>query len=144
MALPSRGTKPSSTHQRADTLSPARKLAQAPGPTSPTKGETPEEGGLQCYSLWTGDQKHRKVDKMRQLRNMFQTKEQDKTSEEQLSEVETGNLLEEEFIVMVVKMIQDLRKRMKAQTEKIQEMFNNAIPKHCGNHKPKKCSRHKF
>lgn len=75
---------------------------------------------------------------------MFQTKEQDKTSEEQLSEVETGNLLEEEFIVMVVKMIQDLRKRIKAQTEKIQEMFNNAIPKHCGNHKPKKCSRHKF
>ena len=47
----------------------------------------------------------------------------DKTPEEQLSEVETGNLPEKEFRVMIVKMIQNLRKRMEAQSEKIQEMF---------------------
>ena len=36
---------------------------------------------------------------------MFQTKEQDKTPKEQLSEVEIGNLPEKEFRVMIVKMI---------------------------------------
>ena len=34
--------------------------------------------------------------------------EQDKTLEEQLSEVEIGNLPEKEFRVMIVKIIQDL------------------------------------
>lgn len=34
---------------------------------------------------------------MRWQRNIFQTKEQDKTSEEKLSEVETGNLTKKEF-----------------------------------------------
>ena len=33
---------------------------------------------------------------------MLQTKEQDKTPEEQLSEVEIGNLLEKEFRIMIV------------------------------------------
>ena len=56
---------------------------------------------------------------------MFQTKEQDKIPEEQLSEVEISNL--KKFRVMVVKMIQDLRKRMEAQTEKTQEMFNKEL-----------------
>ena len=36
-------------------------------------------------------------------------KEQDKTPEKQLNEVETGNLPEKEFTIMIVKMIQDLR-----------------------------------
>ena len=57
---------------------------------------------------------------------MFQTKEQ-VNSQEQLSEVEIGNLPEKEFRVMIVNMIQDLRKRMVAQTEKIQEMFNKEL-----------------
>ena len=57
---------------------------------------------------------------------MFQTKEQDKTQEEQLSEVEMDNLLEKEFREMIVKMIQDLGKRIEAQTEKIQEMFKKS------------------
>ena len=55
---------------------------------------------------------------------MFQMQEQDKSPEEQLSEVEIGNLPEKEFRIMIAKMIQDLRKRMEEQTEKIQEMFN--------------------
>ena len=42
---------------------------------------------------------------MRQQRNMLQMKEQDKTPEEQLSEVETANLPEKEFCVMIIKMI---------------------------------------
>ena len=46
-------------------------------------------------------------------------KGQDKTPEKQLNEVETGNLPEKEIRIMIVKMIQDLRKTM----EKMQEMF---------------------
>ena len=43
---------------------------------------------------------------------MFQMKEQDKIPEEELSDMEIGNLREEEFRVMIVKMIQELGKRM--------------------------------
>ena len=50
-------------------------------------------------------------------------KEQDKIPEKQLNEVEIGNLPEKEFRKMIVKMIQDLGKRMEAKIEKMQEMF---------------------
>ena len=58
---------------------------------------------------------------------MSQIKEQDKGPEKQLSEVEIGNLPGKEFRVMIVKMIQDLRKRMEAQIKKLQEMFNKDL-----------------
>ena len=45
---------------------------------------------------------------------MSQMKGQDKTPEKQLNEVEIGNLPEKEFRIMIVKMIQDLRKTMEA------------------------------
>ena len=54
-------------------------------------------------------------------------KAQDKTPEKQLNEMERSNLPEKEFRVMIVKMIQNLRNRMEAQTEKIQEMFNKDL-----------------
>ena len=54
---------------------------------------------------------------------MSQMKEQDKTQEKQLNEVEIGNLPEKEFRIMIVKMIQDLGKRM----EKMQEMFTRDL-----------------
>ena len=38
---------------------------------------------------------------MRQQKNMFQTREQDKTPEEQLNDVEIGNLPKKEFRVMI-------------------------------------------
>ena len=53
--------------------------------------------------------------------------EQDKTSEKQLNEVETGNLPEKEFRIIIVKMIQDLGKRMEAEIEKTQEMFTKDL-----------------
>ena len=58
---------------------------------------------------------------------MFQFKEQDKTLEEQLSEVEIGNLPEKEFRIMILKMIQELRKRMEARIERMQEMFHRDL-----------------
>ena len=54
---------------------------------------------------------------------MFHKEEQDKTSEEELSDVELGNLPEEEFKVMIIKMIKELGKRMDEQSEKL-EVFN--------------------
>ena len=53
---------------------------------------------------------------------MYQMKEQEKTPEKQLNEVEIGNLPEKEFRIMIVKIIQDLGKRMEAKIEKIQEV----------------------
>ena len=43
---------------------------------------------------------------------MSQMKGQDKTPEKQLNEVETGNIPEKEFIIVILKMIPDLKKRM--------------------------------
>jgi len=45
-------------------------------------------------------------------RNMFQMKEQDKTSEKDLSEMEISNLPDKVFKVMVIKMLLELGRRM--------------------------------
>ena len=58
---------------------------------------------------------------------MYQMKEQDKTPEKQLNEVEIGNFPEKEFRITIVKMIQDLGKTMEAKIEKMQEMFNKDL-----------------
>ena len=57
---------------------------------------------------------------------MYQMKEQNKTPEKQLNEVEIGNLPEKEFR-MIVKMIQNLGKRMEVKIKKMQEMFNKGL-----------------
>ena len=56
---------------------------------------------------------------------MFQTEEQDETPKHQLSEAEKGSSLpKKEFRVMTVKIVEDLRERIDAQSEKLQEVFN--------------------
>ena len=64
---------------------------------------------------------------MKTQKAKYHMKEQDKTREKQLNEVETGNLPEKEFRIMIVKMIQDLRKRMEAKIEKMHEMFHKDL-----------------
>ena len=54
---------------------------------------------------------------------MIQMKGQDKTLENHLNEVEIGNLPGKEFRIKIVKMIQDLRKRM----EKMQEVLTKDL-----------------
>ena len=56
---------------------------------------------------------------MKRQRAMYQMKEQGKTPEKQLNEVEIGNLPEKEFRIMIVKMIQDLGKRLEAKIEQM-------------------------
>ena len=48
---------------------------------------------------------------------MFQMKEQDKTSETERNEVETGNLPHREFKVMIAKMTKELWRRMDEEGE---------------------------
>ena len=55
---------------------------------------------------------YRKLITMKKQKVMSQMKGQDKIPEKQLNEVETGNLSEKEFRITIVKMIQDLGKRM--------------------------------
>ena len=64
---------------------------------------------------------------MKRQRAMYQMKEQEKTPEKQLNELEIGNLPEKEFRIMTVKMIQNLRNSMEVRIEKIQEMFNKDV-----------------
>ena len=45
----------------------------------------------------------------------------------QPNELEIGNLPEKEFRIIIVKVIQDIRKRMEAKIKKMQEMFNKDL-----------------
>ena len=62
---------------------------------------------------------------MRKQRVLSQLKEQDKTPEKRVNEENIGNLLEKEFRIMIMKMIQDLGNRM----EKIQEILTKDLEK---------------
>ena len=86
-----------------------------------------EVESLQSCSLWNKIHIHKKIDKMKRQRATYQMKEQDKTPEKQLNKVEIGNLPEKEFRIMIVKMIQDLGKRMEAKIKKMQEIFNKDL-----------------
>ena len=60
---------------------------------------------------------------MKKQKVLSQMKGQDQNPEKQLNEVDTGNIPEKEFRIMIVKMIQNLRKTM----EKMQEVFTKEI-----------------
>ena len=64
---------------------------------------------------------------MKKQKVMSQMKGQNKIPENQLNKVETDNLPEREFRIMIVTMIQDLGKRMKPKIERMQEMFTKDL-----------------
>ena len=70
---------------------------------------------------------------MKRQINIHQVKEYDKCTPNQTKEEEIGSLPEKEFIIMIVKMIQNLENKMKLQInletriEKMQEMFNKDL-----------------
>ena len=55
---------------------------------------------------------------MKRQRAMYQIKEQDKTPEKQLNEVEIGNLPEKDFRIMIMKMTQDLEKEWRQKSRR--------------------------
>ena len=54
---------------------------------------------------------------------------QGKTPEKHLNEVEIGKLSEKEFRIMILKIIQDLRKGIEAKIEKMQDWEEKCLPK---------------
>ena len=71
---------------------------------------------------------------MKRQRNRQQVKEQDKCPPNQTKEEEIGNLPDNEFQIMIVKMIQNLEIKMESQInsletriEKMQERFNKDL-----------------
>ena len=60
---------------------------------------------------------------MKKQKVMSQMKGKEKTPEEQVNEVEIGNLSGKEFRITIVKMIQNLRKTV----EKMQERFTKDL-----------------
>ena len=64
---------------------------------------------------------------MKKQKAASQIKAQDTTPEKQLNEVEIGNLPEKEFRIMLVNMIQILRKGMEAKVEKTQKVFTEDL-----------------
>ena len=71
---------------------------------------------------------------MKSQRNIQQIKEHDKCPPNQTKEEEIQSIPEKEFIIIIVKMIQNLENKMELQinrletrTEKMQEMFNKDL-----------------
>ena len=74
------------------------------------------------------------INKMKKQRNTHQIKERDKYSPNQAKEDEIGKLPDKEFLITIVKMIQNLEIKTESQinsletrTEKIQERFNKHL-----------------
>ena len=63
---------------------------------------------------------------MRHQRSIFQTKEQDKNTQNPLNDEEIGNLPEKEFRATMVKMIQDLGKRVETQIENFKKCLTKS------------------
>ena len=57
---------------------------------------------------------------MKKKRNIQQVKECDKSPPNQTKEEEIGSLPEKEFIIMIVKMIQNLENKMELQTNSLE------------------------
>ena len=55
---------------------------------------------------------------MKRHKTIYQMKEQDKTPEKQLNEVEIGNLPEKELRIMMVTMIQDFEKEWRQRSRR--------------------------
>ena len=71
---------------------------------------------------------------MKRQRNTQQVKEHEKCTPRQTKDEEIGNLLEKEFRIMIIKMIQNLENKIELQInnletriEKIQEMVNKDL-----------------
>ena len=122
--LPTRETRSSLIHQNTGT-SPLQQEAYTTHWTKLTHwGQTQKQGELLICSLQKGDSKQSKLSEIRRQRNTQQLKEQGKNPPDQTNEEEIGRL-HEKIRVMIVKMIQNLGKRM----EKIKEMFNKDLEK---------------
>jgi len=73
---------------------------------------------------------------MKKQKNMFQTKEQDKTSETDLNETKIHDLLDKEFKITVIKMLTKVSRTMHEQSENFNKETED-IGKHQKNQRGK-------
>ena len=69
-----------------------------------------------------------KVRQNETAKNISHRKDQDETPE-QLSELEIAKPPEKEFKIIILKMIQDIRKQVETRIKKIQKLFNKDLEK---------------
>ena len=69
--------------------------------------------------------KHRELGKVSRQKNMFQTKEKGKTPEEELNKVEVRNLPTKVFKVVIIKMLNELRRKMYKHSKKVNKELQN-------------------
>ena len=84
-----KGATVNSTHHQS---LPSGNLHQPLRKPHPPEGREQKQEELQSCSLWNKNHFHKKIDKMKRQRAMYQMKEQDETPEKQLNEVDIGNL----------------------------------------------------
>ena len=90
-----------------------RKPWQATHPNPPTVRILHNKEEQQTARIWKGHPKHSNINKMKRQRNIQQVKEQDKCPPNQTKEEEIGNLPDKGFRIMIVKIIQNLKKKEK-------------------------------
>ena len=96
-------------------FSPSHQKAYISFLASAIRGQT-EEARRSTLRAAKTKTDYRKLTTTKKQKVMSQVKGQNKTPEKQQNEVETGNLPEKEFRIMIMKMIQDLEKMMEAKT----------------------------
>ena len=92
-----------------------RKPWQATRSTPPTVKNLHNKEEPQTSRIQKGHPKHNNINKMKSQRNIQQVKEQDKCPPNQTKKEEIGNLPDEEFRIMTVKMIQNLENKLELQ-----------------------------
>ena len=70
---------------------------------------------------------HQKPMKMKRQRTITQMREQGKTSEKQLSDLEIISLQEKDFRLMIVKMMQDIGNKLEAKSDNLQQTLSKEI-----------------
>ena len=95
--------------------------ATGPYRTPTTLGHTTKTESKQLYLIHRN--KHREAAKTSRQRNMVQMKEQIKTPEKELNEVEINHLLDAELTTLVIRMLKELSDNPAAQKRPIQKQM---------------------
>ena len=107
-------------------LSQKEAYSKSPIPTSATGGQTPEVREATTL-LSVRRSPHQKPIKMKRQRTITQMREKGKTPENQLSDEETLSLQEKDFRLLMLKMIQDIGKKLEAEMDNLQETLSKDI-----------------
>ena len=110
-ALPFRENDPAPLTRTQALVPPTGNHRKALVPPYPLEHIPPIRGTMTCRK----EAPNSKSNKMKRQRNMPQMKEHTKNPLDKMNDEETGNQPEKEFRVLIIKMIQNLGNKMKAQ-----------------------------